>query len=204
MPQLANRIPNLRIPNLEWQQLKAETGSHWYINNEVNLLNFSSGTPRAAEAERQPMFKNFEVAQRNSPGSRYEMQTTTGGDVDKYYALPNVLQTEGKFERFREKVAGFAKLPANWDSYGAAPIDSKAVLKAFILLSHLERKDLLPDMVLPTSDESIFVRFTERDQIQEWEFFSSGEVGKLIIGAEGEHTYSDVSWDELRASAQTY
>lgn len=189
MPQSASQILSNEIVKI------ARSGSEKTAILLAGVSSFTSSWP-TSEPDLGPMLRNFVDPQRRvSP--KFEINSATGARADTYYAAPPLLQSQ--FEQLREKVAAFGHLPHNWDSYGAAPIGSVAVFRAFMLLTQLEQKNLCPDVILPTSDESILIRFTNKEQvIQEWEFFSDGQIGKLVIDAAGNHAYSDVPIDELR------
>jgi hypothetical protein len=104
------------------------------------------------------------------------------------------------FARFREQIRSFEHLPERWDTYNAKPLSRIAVRNALNLLDRLEEASIVPDMVLPTSDNSIFIRFKNGDHIFEYELFSDGESAKVKIDSKGRHEYSDVSIEELNAA----
>src|SRR5262245_44338244 len=66
-----------------------------------------------------------------------------------------VVALEGRPPRWAEptlrKLGELLRLPANWNSYGARPVDSACAWAAFQLLSRLLPDDALPPAIVPTS-----------------------------------------------------
>lgn len=104
------------------------------------------------------------------------------------------------FEKFRQQIGTFQFLPIGWDTYKAKPLTVTAVENARKLVDRLEEAGIVPDLVLPTSDNSIFVRFSKGNYIFEYELFSDGENAKVRIDGSGHHEYFDVSTEELSAA----
>ena len=79
----------------------------------------------------------------------------------------------------KKKVEGFASLKTGWDSYNASPPSKTAIKNTLTLLGVLEMLELSPEWVEPTSDDSIMLEVKVGEIIQEWDFYSDGEVAVL-------------------------
>lgn len=58
-----------------------------------------------------------------------------------------------------EDVRQFERLPAGWDSYGAAPLNDHAVVAAFDLIIHAESRCNAPVRVVPLSNGGLGLRW---------------------------------------------
>jgi len=96
------------------------------------------------------------------------------------------------YDLLRDEIRGFADLPVGWDSYGAHPPSAAAIQRALDFLGVIEEFDFQPEWVVPTSDESILLRFPTDDGVQEWEFHSTGQVSAMIQDEAGDKVYVDV------------
>jgi hypothetical protein len=103
-----------------------------------------------------------------------------------------------EFAKFRRQIYSFQFLALGWDTYKARPLTSTAVNNALNLLDRLEEARISPDLVLPTSDDSIYFRFTKGLEVFEYELFSDGENVKIKIHPNGRHEYFEVSSGDLR------
>lgn len=78
-----------------------------------------------------------------------------------------------------KRVANFTKLEKGWDSYNAQPPSQIAVKNTLAFLQLLKMLGLKPDWVEPTSDDSIMLEVKVGGLLQEWDFYSDGDVAVL-------------------------
>jgi hypothetical protein len=98
--------------------------------------------------------------------------------AEKLYrnVLDSIKEVKGNLH---EKVRRFEYLKPNWDSYGAVPPSAVAIKNTLSFLEVLEVLQLTPDWVEPTSDDSIMLKVKVGDILQEWDFYSDGDVAVL-------------------------
>jgi len=99
------------------------------------------------------------------------------------------------FADLRKKLGGFSALPADWDTHGAGPISRRAVNGALRLLSLLEKKHIVPNAAIPTSEESILIRYDRGAEAFKWEFSSGGEVAFVRTHMDWRREYVDIPPD---------
>ena len=103
---------------------------------------------------------------------------------------------EQEFERLKKEIRKFGELPSNWDSFGSEPISEQAVQNALEALGKMYARNLSPNRVDPSSDESIIFELQRNNKTLLFEFFSDGEIAALR--KEGtEKTAFDLSASEL-------
>jgi hypothetical protein len=103
-----------------------------------------------------------------------------------------------------EKLAEFAALKRDWDSYGGLPASPRAVSGATELLilladrlAHLPPEAIIPYTVAPIADGGIQLEWHGREREIEVDIGPSGALGYLVIEGQGDqrrfHEQSDVS-----------
>ncbi|MBV8275508.1 MAG: hypothetical protein JO170_09665 [Verrucomicrobia bacterium] len=125
---------------------------------------------------------------------RDPLASETGALADWYgkYMLSTVAS---KFATLRRKVRGFSSLQPDWDTQGAAPISRKAISRALKLLDLLEKKNVVPNAAIPTSDETILIRYQLGNETFKWEFDGEGQIAFVRIAPDGKRQYVDVVGD---------
>jgi hypothetical protein len=217
MPALVNRVDRQSIIDEILKDQSARSGT---VQEAELLRGIAASYAPGAVLATQPILPKFEdpgvdpkrvwramfADSGESQGLRLKSSSCSADKLRWYVAAASVrsyrtisafLHTEDKFEQLRARVISFRDLPENWDTHGAAPISEQAILHALMFVTQLERNNVFPDIVLPTSDESIFFRIELPSELQEWEFFSNGEIGKLAIDSAGNHTYFDVTPSQI-------
>ncbi len=86
---------------------------------------------------------------------------------------------KSKWEQLREKLSALTKLKKGWDSYDADPPSVAAVRNASEFVRVLETLGAFPDWAEPTSDDSIMLEVKVNDILEEWDFYSDGDVAVL-------------------------
>jgi hypothetical protein len=102
---------------------------------------------------------------------------------------------KSRFDALRKKLRGFSALPEDWDTHGARPISRHAVDGALRLLGLLEKKQIVPNAAIPTSDESILIRYDRGAETFKWEFSGAGEVAFVRTHIDGRREYVDIPPD---------
>ena len=192
-----------------------ETYYSMLIKPMHEMLSSSSGYPSVVVVFSQPQNEP------STPSEEYSFITMKGASSPSFLAgdytsltmtysaaegltdislsnVDNALAEYGaKFTELRNEIRSFQYLPMGWDTYKARPLSVAAINNALTLLDRLEEAEIIPDLVLPTSDDSIYFRFTKGQQIFEYELFSDGENVKIKINPNGRHEYFDLISDEL-------
>lgn len=78
-----------------------------------------------------------------------------------------------------QRVRNFATLPKGWDSYDAAPPSAVAIRNTLAFLNVLRSLSIYPAWVEPTSDDSIMLEVRVGNVLEEWDFYSDGDVAVL-------------------------
>jgi len=81
--------------------------------------------------------------------------------------------------RLEKRVLDFTRLKKGWDSYDAEPPSPMAARNTLAFLDLLKTLSLQPDWVEPTSDDSIMLEVKVGGFLQEWDFYSDGDVAVL-------------------------
>ena len=110
---------------------------------------------------------------------------------------PLGLESSSEFELLREKIRGFAKLPAGWDSYDGTAPPSKAIDAALAVVDELERADILPEWAVPTSDSSILMSAKKRGNLLKWEIDSDGDIAVMWQPKFSPPTYHDLELSRI-------
>jgi hypothetical protein len=153
----------------------------------------------------QPNFYHFNLPVSLSPGTvstgRFGFQRII--PLDSQAGQPAVLNEKIvkplAFESLRFRVSSFASLRPGWDSYLALAPSMLAVRTARQFLGKLEIEDLLPNAVIPTSDESILIRYVRSGVTYRWEFYSDGEIAYSKERDGGAREYFDVASNDIGA-----
>lgn len=81
------------------------------------------------------------------------------------------------------EILKFEKLPAGWDSYGAAPLDDNAVVAAFELIVHAESICDCPMGIMPLSNGGLGLRWTGEQVELEIDVDPGGACEAYLDGA---------------------
>jgi hypothetical protein len=79
-----------------------------------------------------------------------------------------------------EDVRSLERLPRNWDSYGAAPLDDNAVVAAFELVVYAENRCDCPMQIVPLSNGGLGLRWTNDQSELEIDVDPSGVCEALF------------------------
>ncbi|MBE9130114.1 MULTISPECIES: hypothetical protein [unclassified Coleofasciculus] len=91
------------------------------------------------------------------------------------------------FKRLKE----LAQLEADWDSYGAEPVSSVAIVTAFELLDALREqlsrkvRELLPQFIAPLVDGGLQLEWSGQQGELEVEIDPNGDLGYVLIEGQG-------------------
>lgn len=91
-----------------------------------------------------------------------------------------VRHSNPKFEILRERIRSFEHLSTGWDSYDAEPITKNAVHAALALVALLEKTNILPEWVVPTSDASVLMQISHEQCVYKWQFESDGDIAVMV------------------------
>jgi len=85
----------------------------------------------------------------------------------------------------RRRVYALARLPQNWDSYGAPAPNGTSVANAILVLNLLESLNFDPTRILPSAEGGIGICFVQGDRYADIECSNEGEVlGIYYAGAQ--------------------
>lgn len=96
------------------------------------------------------------------------------------------------YESFRDEILGFMNLPVGWDSYSAKAPTGDAVKSALSFVELLEKHCVRIEWTAPTNDDSIMVSIKLGDAVQEWDFYSDGDVAVTVIESSGTKHFIEV------------
>jgi len=85
----------------------------------------------------------------------------------------------------KSKVSSFSSLKQGWDSYAAMPPSKQSIATVLRFLDILEGLQITPDWVEPTSDNSIMLEVRVGTALEEWDFYSDGEVAVMFEWEDG-------------------
>ncbi|GEM_PF-3334838 len=88
-----------------------------------------------------------------------------------------------------EKLARILELPSDWNSYGAAPIDTNAVIQAYGVLNKIAELNTPSPAVLPTPRKGIQFEWHTKDLDLEIEVSPDGEAYFLLDDVKSEKEY---------------
>ena len=123
-------------------------------------------------------------------------------------AMSQATITDVSLNQTFDRLAQISKLPPNWDSYGAEPVSSVAVVKACQLLVNVKEscynlvgEKVLPFTVAPLADGGVQVEWRGTMGVLEVEISPDGEFGYLSIAGEGNSRKFEekdpADWEEL-------
>ncbi len=112
-------------------------------------------------------------------------------------AFVRPLETSNDFGLLREKIRGFADLPAGWDSYDGAALPAEAIHAALAVVNLLERAEILPEWVMPTSDSSILMSAKKHGTQLKWEIDSDGDIAVMLKPKFSPATYHDLELSQI-------
>jgi hypothetical protein len=110
---------------------------------------------------------------------------------------PLDLESSAEFKLLRDKIREFAHLPYGWDSYEGTAPPGKAIDAALAVANELERAEILPEWVVPTSDSSILMSAKKRGTLLKWEIDSDGDVAVMLKPKFSPATYHDLEPSEI-------
>lgn len=110
--------------------------------------------------------------------------------------VPAEPQSE-RFAALRGQVKSFSKQEKGWDSYDAEAPSELAVELVLRVIGQLEKLEVEPDWIVPTSDESILLQFRHSRTLYKWEIESDGDIGIMIKPESGDPEYVDLESQQI-------
>lgn len=101
------------------------------------------------------------------------------------------------YQKLKSKIQRFRELRQGWDSYDAVAPSSLAISLALKLVEELERVDILPEWVTPTSDSSILLSAKKAGTLLKWEIDSDGDIAVMLQPRFSPATYHDLAPGEI-------
>jgi hypothetical protein len=154
------------------------------ISEQTSSATFTSKKPRASSRK---VLANY----------RWRSDQLVSGTLAlaDWYVHYLTMTAHNDIELLRRKVKGFAHFRKNWDTHGARPICQTAITDALRLLDLLEKRRIVPNAAIPTSDESILIRYEFGSKTFKWEFSGDGEIAYVRTEPDGNREYIDVPAD---------
>lgn len=99
--------------------------------------------------------------------------------------------SEVRFDEARRRLLEAASLEKGWDTYDTDPPNAVAVDLATGILGLLEKSQLRPARLLPSSEGGVGISFVDKGRRAEIEIYNSGEMAAVTYGGEQE----SLAWD---------
>lgn len=179
-----------------WETLVPETPAHTRYNSRAPAAEFGSSTTHSA------IFDRLAKAAKGSHLRRWMEKWilttwTTRPEKGKPLAIhwtnraslwnPLVVEVS-PWIQIRQRIRSFGQLEKGWDTYDAEPPSALAIQNTLEFVRVVEKLCLRTDWVEPTSDDSIMLELKVGDVLQEWDFYSDGDVAVMYEWPNGRDT----------------
>jgi hypothetical protein len=144
------------------------------------------------------------LAAKNNASTRRKTPSRKGGTISGKLSTPVIPKIELEPWQITtiEAIAGLARLPEDWDSYGSQKIRKIALATAFRIVLEIDVEDLAAPYVYPVPGGGIQLEWCILDRELEIEVIPDGSIQFLAVlenGEEEEGSFTTKQVTQLRA-----
>ncbi len=110
-------------------------------------------------------------------------------------------QNNAIFEDMRRKLRELTRIHKGWDAYDADPPNEEVAVTGDHVLTHLEKAQLIPARLSPSTEGGIGLSFIRGVKRAELEIYNTGELAAVTYGPEDESFAWDLDNSEAAISA---